>query len=135
MRFAHFAHVWGKAGMTPHQRYEQLWRELALADELGFDWGFSVEHHFCARESWMSSPNLYAVAGAARTKRIKLGAMGHVVPLHHPVRLLEEIALTDQITGGRTEVGLVPGIVQHYFGPYGADFINRREVTLEFASF
>ena len=83
----------------------------------------------------MSSPNLYAVAGAARTKRIKLGAMGHVVPLHHPVRLLEEIALTDQITGGRTEVGLVPGIVPHYFGPYGADFVNRREVTLEFASF
>jgi alkanesulfonate monooxygenase SsuD/methylene tetrahydromethanopterin reductase-like flavin-dependent oxidoreductase (luciferase family) len=135
MRFAHFAHVWGKAGMTPTQRYDQLWRELALADELGFDWGFSVEHHFCKRESWMSSPNLYAVAAAARTKRIKLGAMGHVVPLHHPVRLLEEIALADQITGGRTEVGLVPGIVQHYFGPYGADFMTRREITLEFARF
>ncbi len=59
MKFAHFAHIWGKTGMTPHQRYEQLWRELALADEIGFDYGFCVEHHFRPDESWMSSPGLY----------------------------------------------------------------------------
>lgn len=135
MRFAHFSHVWGKKGMSPRERYEQLWREIVLADELGFDYAFSVEHHFCPEESWMSSPNLYAVAAAARTKRIRLGAMGHVVPLHHPVRLLEEIALTDQITGGRIEVGLVPGIIPSYFGPFGADFMGRREITIEFARF
>jgi alkanesulfonate monooxygenase SsuD/methylene tetrahydromethanopterin reductase-like flavin-dependent oxidoreductase (luciferase family) len=135
MRFAHFAHVWGKKGLTPHQRYEQLWRELQICDELGFDYGFSVEHHFTPKESWMSSPNLYAVAAGARTKRLRLGAMGHVVALHHPVRLLEEIALADQIIGGRLEVGLVPGILPHYFGPFGADFQNRREITLEFARF
>jgi len=133
MKFAHFAHVWGKRGMSPHARYEQLWRELALADEVGFDYGFSVEHHFTPNESWMSSPNLYAVAAAARTKRLRVGAMGHVVALHHPVRLLEEIALTDQLTGGRTEVGLVPGILPAYFEPYKASFPDRREVTLEFA--
>ena len=135
MKFAHFAHVWGKRGMSPHARYEQLWRELALADEVGFDYGFSVEHHFTPNESWMSSPNLYAVAAAARTKRLRVGAMGHVVALHHPVRLLEEIALTDQLTGGRTEVGLVPGILPAYFEPYKASFPDRREVTLEFARF
>jgi alkanesulfonate monooxygenase SsuD/methylene tetrahydromethanopterin reductase-like flavin-dependent oxidoreductase (luciferase family) len=121
--------------MAPHQRYEQLWRELALADETGYDYAFSVEHHFTPKESWMSSPNLYVVAAAARTRRIRLGAMGHVVALHHPVRLLEEIALTDQLTGGRVEVGLVPGILPSYFGPFGVDFAGRREVTLEFARF
>ncbi len=135
MRFAHFAHVWGKPGMTPHQRYEMLWRELQLCDELGYDYGFSVEHHFCPNESWMSSPNLYAVAAAARTKQLRVGAMGHIVSLHHPVRLLEEIALTDQLTGGRIEVGLVPGILPSYFEPFKVDFPNRREVTLEFARF
>ena len=46
MKFAHFSHVWGKPGMTAHQRYEQLWRELALCDDLGFDYSFCVEHHF-----------------------------------------------------------------------------------------
>ena len=55
MKFAHFAHVWGKPGMTPNQRYEQLWRELQLCDELGFDYGFCVEHHFRPDESWMSA--------------------------------------------------------------------------------
>jgi alkanesulfonate monooxygenase SsuD/methylene tetrahydromethanopterin reductase-like flavin-dependent oxidoreductase (luciferase family) len=135
MKFAHFAHVWSKAGMSPNQRYEQLWRELQLADRLGFDYGFCVEHHFRPDESWMSSPNLYAVAAGARTQRIRLGAMGHVVPLHHPVRLAEEIAVADQMIGGRLEVGLVPGISADYFGPFAADFPNRREKTLEFVDF
>jgi alkanesulfonate monooxygenase SsuD/methylene tetrahydromethanopterin reductase-like flavin-dependent oxidoreductase (luciferase family) len=125
MRFAHFAHVWGKAGMTPAQRYAQLWRELALCDEVGFDYGFCVEHHFTPDESWMSAPNIYAASVAARTRRIGVGGMGHVVPLHHPVRLSEEIALLDQVTGGRLEVGLVPGVSPRYFGPYNADYANQ----------
>jgi hypothetical protein len=37
MEFAHFSHVWAKPGMNPHQRYEQLWRELQMCDELGFE--------------------------------------------------------------------------------------------------
>ena len=40
MKFAHFSHVWIKPEMTPAQRYEQLWRELSLADKLGVDFGF-----------------------------------------------------------------------------------------------
>jgi alkanesulfonate monooxygenase SsuD/methylene tetrahydromethanopterin reductase-like flavin-dependent oxidoreductase (luciferase family) len=135
MKFAHMAHVWGKRGMTPQQRYGQLWRELELCDDLGFDYGFSVEHHFTPMESWMSAPNLYTAAAGARTRNLRLGAMGHVVALHHPVRLLEEIAIADQMLGGRLEVGLVPGILPHYFGPFGVEFQTRREVTLEFARF
>lgn len=135
MRFAHFAHVWGKPGMTPYQRYEQLWREVELCDQLGFDFAFSVEHHFTPQESWMSAPNMFVAAAAARTKNIRLGAMGHVVPLHHPVRLLEEIALSDQMSNGRVEVGLVPGIQDSYFKNFGANFADRREITQEFARF
>ena len=135
MKFAHFAHVWGKPGMSPAERYRQLWRELQLCDELGFDYGFCVEHHFRPDESWMSAPSLYAVGAGARTKRIRLGGMGHIVPLHHPLRLAEEIALADQMLEGRLEVGLVPGISLRYFEPFGVDFATRREVTLEFVRF
>ena len=92
------------------QRYEQLWRELALCDELGFDYSFCVEHHFRPDESWMSSPCLYAVGAGARTKRLRIGPMGYIVPLYHPLRLAEEIAIVDQMLGGRMELGLVPGI-------------------------
>jgi alkanesulfonate monooxygenase SsuD/methylene tetrahydromethanopterin reductase-like flavin-dependent oxidoreductase (luciferase family) len=135
VKFAHFAHVWGKPGMTPAQRYKQLWKELQLCDELGYEYGFCVEHHFRPDESWMSAPNMYAVAAGARTKRIRLGGMGHIVPLHEPVRLAEEIALADQMLEGRLDVGLVPGITPTYFPPFGAEYGTRREETLEFVGF
>lgn len=135
MKFGYFTHVWAKPGMQPHERYQQLWRELELADQLGFEYGFCVEHHFRPDESWMSAPNMFVVGAGARTKRMRLGGMGHVVPLHHPIRLAEEIALADQMLQGRVEVGLVPGILPDYFRPYGADFVTRREKTLEFVDF
>jgi alkanesulfonate monooxygenase SsuD/methylene tetrahydromethanopterin reductase-like flavin-dependent oxidoreductase (luciferase family) len=135
MKFAHFSHVWGKPGMTAHQRYEELWRELELCDELGFDYSFCVEHHFRPDESWMSSPSLYAVGGGARTKRLRVGSMGYVVPLHHPLRLAEEIAIVDQMLGGRFECGLVPGISPGYFTPFGIDYNFRKSPTFEFVHY
>lgn len=135
MLFSHFSHVWGKRGMSAQQRYDQLWRELKLCDELGFDHSFCVEHHFRHDESWMAAPMLYAVAAGVQTKRIRPGSMGAIVPLHHPVRLVEEIAIADQMLGGRLEVGLVGGIQPLYFGPFDGDFPNRRERLKEFVRF
>ncbi|MGH7075986.1 MAG: LLM class flavin-dependent oxidoreductase [Stellaceae bacterium] len=121
--------------MTPQQRYEQLWRELRLCDELGFDYGFSVEHHCRPDESWMSSPSLYTVAAGAHTKRLRIGPMGYIVPLYHPLRLAEEIAIVDQMLGGRMELGLVPGINADYFKPFGIDYEFRKSPTLEFVDY
>ena len=135
MKFAHFSHVWMKPGMTPHQRYEQLWRELRLCDELDYDYSFCVEHHFRPDESWMSSPSLYAVGAGARTKRLRIGPMGYIVPLYHPLRLVEEIAIVDQMLNGRMELGLVPGINAAYFTPFGLDYGFRKSPTLEFIAY
>ena len=135
MKFSHFSHIWAKPGMTPHQRYEQLWRELAVCDETGFDHAFCVEHHFRPDESWMSSPSLYAVGAGARTKRLRIGPMGYIVPLYHPLRLAEEIAIVDQMLGGRMELGLVPGINPHFFKPFGLDYGARKSPTLEFVDY
>ena len=135
MKFAHFSHIWNKPGMSPHQRYEQLWRELELCDALGFDYSFCVEHHFRPDESWMSSPSLYAVGAGAHTKRMRVGPMGYIVPLYHPLRLAEEIAIVDQMLGGRMELGLVPGISPDYFKPFGLDYSFRKSPTLEFVDY
>jgi alkanesulfonate monooxygenase SsuD/methylene tetrahydromethanopterin reductase-like flavin-dependent oxidoreductase (luciferase family) len=135
MQFAHFSHIWAKPGMTPHQRYEELWRELELCDALGFDYAFCVEHHFRPDESWMSSPSLYAVGAGARTRRMRIGPMGYIVPLYHPLRLAEEIAIVDQMLGGRMELGLVPGINADYFRPFGLDYDLRKSPTLEFVDY
>ncbi len=135
MKFAHFAHVWTKPGMTPHDRYEQLWRELELCDGLGFDYGFCVEHHFTPYESWMSAPSLYTVGAGARTKNMRLGPMGYVVPLYNSLRLAEEIAIIDQMLGGRMELGLVPGIMNSYFEPFGLEYTDRKAPTMEYPAY
>ena len=119
MKFAHFSHIWGKPGMTPHQRYEELWRELQLCDELGFDYGFCVEHHFRPDESWISSPSLYAVGAGARTRRLRVGPMGYIVPLYHPLRLAEEVALLDMLSGGRVNWGAGRGFAHSEFNAFG----------------
>jgi alkanesulfonate monooxygenase SsuD/methylene tetrahydromethanopterin reductase-like flavin-dependent oxidoreductase (luciferase family) len=129
VKFAHFSHVWNKPGMTPAQRYSQLWDELSLCDELGFDFGFTVEHHFSPHESWMASPAVYCASAAAHTRRLRIGPMGYIVPLYNPLRIVEEAAVLDHVLNGRLELGLVSGISPEFFGPYGADFKNRRQIT------
>lgn len=135
MKFAHFSHVWRKLGMTAARRYEQLWRELEVCDELGFDFGFTVEHHFNPNESWMPSPSIYCAAAAARTRRMRHGPMGYVVPLYNPLRIAEDAAVLDNILNGRLELGPVSGIVPDFFTPYGADFQNRRAIGHESVAF
>jgi hypothetical protein len=63
---------------------------------------------------------------------MRVGAMGFVVPLHHPLRLAEEIAIVDQMLGGRFECGLVPGISPGFFTPFGIDYNFRKSPTFEF---
>lgn len=135
MKLAHFSHVWGKPGMSPHARYEQLWREIELCDDLGYDYAFCVEHHFRPDESWMSAPSLFTAGAGVRTRNIRLGPMGYIVPLYGSLRLAEEIALLDQMLGGRLEVGLVPGINPIYFEPFGLKYDARKGPTLEYVDY
>lgn len=131
MKFAYFSHVWGRPGITPAQRFAELWDEVELAEEAGFDYAFSVEHHFTPQESWMPSPAIFCAAAAMRTERIRIGPMGYVPALYHPLRIAEEVATLDQMLGGRLDVGLAAGVTADFFGAYGADFERRKELTDE----
>ena len=97
MKFAHMSHIWRKPAMTPGQRYQQLWRELELADSLGFDYGFTVEHHVDPNESLSVSPPMYIAGAAAHTQHMRLGAMGWLVPLYDPLRVVEEVVSLDNL--------------------------------------
>src|SRR6202020_653714 len=70
-----------------------------------------------------------------RPARLAFGPMGSIVPLYHPLRLAEEIAIVDQMLGGRMELGLVPGINPDYFRPFGLDYGQRKSPTLEFVDY
>ena len=131
MKFGHFSQLFNKRGMTPHARYEQMWRELELADEVGFDFGFQSVHH---SHKLRPTPSMFCAGGAARTKRLRLGPMGYITGLHHPLRIVEEAFLLDNILNGRFELGLVYGVYPEYFRVYGEDAQQRRLMGRETVS-
>src|SRR5215470_9186280 len=88
-------------------RYLDLW----VRDEaLGFEGIFFSEHHF--GRSFLASPNLLIAALAGRTRTLRLGVMGIVLPYYHPARVVEEIGMLDHLTGGRLEIGTAIGVPQ-----------------------
>jgi alkanesulfonate monooxygenase SsuD/methylene tetrahydromethanopterin reductase-like flavin-dependent oxidoreductase (luciferase family) len=92
---------------TLFARYLDLW----VRDEaLGFEGIFFSEHHF--GRSYSPSPNLLIAALASRTKRLRLGVMGVVLPYYHPARVVEEIGMLDHLSGGRLEIGTAIGVPQ-----------------------
>src|SRR5215471_5325900 len=88
-------------------RYLDLW---VLDEALGFEGIFFSEHHF--GRSYSPSPNLLIAALASRTKTLRLGVMGIVLPYYHPTRVVEEIGMLDHLTGGRLEIGTAIGVPQ-----------------------
>src|ERR1041384_340784 len=82
--------------------------QMVLTEELGFDSVWLTEHHY-ADYGLSSAPSVLLATLAARTRRIRLGVGVYVIPFHHPLRLAEETATLDILSGGRLTVGLGRG--------------------------
>lgn len=89
--------------------YDEVIEFLRGVEDYGFDGVFFPEHHSRAANGLSPSPNLFVALTAVLTKQIKIGLMGNCLPLHHPVRLGEELALLDNLTNGRLVVGMTRG--------------------------
>jgi alkanesulfonate monooxygenase SsuD/methylene tetrahydromethanopterin reductase-like flavin-dependent oxidoreductase (luciferase family) len=102
----------------------QLYRErldlLADAESLGFDIYHLAEHHGTPL-GLVPSPSVFLAAAAVRTTRIRLCPLVYVLPLYHPARLAEEIAMLDQLSGGRLEIGFGKGGNPHELLCYGVE--------------
>ncbi len=85
-------------------------RQGILADKLGYEYWFQTEHHF-QPEGAECSPNplMSAMAIASQTQRIRLGQAANIITWHHPLRLAEQIAMLDVVSGGRVECGIGRG--------------------------
>ena len=79
--------------------------DLAFADQLGFQIAFVAERHYLTTYRCQAS-SVWLGAASQRTSQMRLGVLAHTLPITPPVRLAEEIALLDQLTGGRIEVGV-----------------------------
>lgn len=105
--------------------YAQHLRQIAFIEECGFDAICFNEHH-SAPYGLMPSPNIMAAAVAQRTSRIKIGIFGNLPALHaHPVRLAEEIAMLDVMSGGRIISGFVRGVTREFMA-YSAPLEDAR---------
>jgi alkanesulfonate monooxygenase SsuD/methylene tetrahydromethanopterin reductase-like flavin-dependent oxidoreductase (luciferase family) len=113
-----------------HELYEQHLQQIALLEECGFDAVCFNEHH-SAPYGLMPSPNIMAAAVAQRTRRIKIGIFGNLPALHaHPVRLAEEIAMLDVMSGGRIISGFVRGVTREFFA-YSVPIADARQRVSE----
>ena len=97
-----------ESGRDIGETYAERLRMLELADRLGFYAYHQAEHH-ATELSTVPSPNLFLAALAQRTERLRLGALTYVLPAYDPIRLSEEIAMLDQLSNGRVELGLSRG--------------------------
>lgn len=105
------------------QVYDNALEQAMLADQLGFDWVWAVEHHFLEAYSHCSSPEVFLTAVAARTERIRVGhgAVVCVPEMNHPVRVAERAAALDVVSHGRLEFGTARSSTWTELGGFAAD--------------
>jgi alkanesulfonate monooxygenase SsuD/methylene tetrahydromethanopterin reductase-like flavin-dependent oxidoreductase (luciferase family) len=106
-------------------------REVMEAEELGYDSIWIAEHHFSNSYGVLPDPFVYLGYLAARTSRIKLGSAVMVVPLHHPLRIVENAAFVDILSNGRFQLGLGSGYRPYEFEGLGVSFEDRRSIQQE----
>ncbi|MBT7646203.1 MAG: LLM class flavin-dependent oxidoreductase, partial [Rhodospirillaceae bacterium] len=110
--------------------YKETIDLIQLAEEIGFDTAWLTEHHF-GNYCMCPSPLMLASHVAARTTRIKMGLAVLVLPLYHPLRLLEEIGMVDQLSDGRLVIGYGSGYQAFEFERFGHDLGENWAITHE----
>jgi alkanesulfonate monooxygenase SsuD/methylene tetrahydromethanopterin reductase-like flavin-dependent oxidoreductase (luciferase family) len=104
--------------------YSEILDQIAWGESHGFDDVWLSEHHFI-EDGYLPSILPVAAAIAARTKRIRIASGVLLIPFHNPVRLAEDIAVVDVISGGRLELGVGVGFKLEEFEAFGVPFKER----------
>jgi alkanesulfonate monooxygenase SsuD/methylene tetrahydromethanopterin reductase-like flavin-dependent oxidoreductase (luciferase family) len=98
--------------------YDERMVLLQAAEDAGF-YGYHVTEHHATPLSATPSPAVFLAAAARETKRIRLGALLFLLPLYHPLRLLEELLMLDNLSKGRLDIGVGRGISPFEFAAFG----------------
>ncbi|MEV0970091.1 putative FMN-dependent luciferase-like monooxygenase [Microtetraspora glauca] len=112
----------------PGERYRLAVEQIQHAERLGFDTAWVAQHHFDGDEGGLPAPLVFLSHVAARTSRIRLGTGIITLPLEHPVRVAEDAAVLDLLSGGRLEVGVGGGGTPASFPAFGKDPARRGSI-------
>ncbi len=130
MKFSTFHLFPRPADWSVQQVYDYELQVIQWADELGYDCVWIAEHHF--RDYGVVPNTLLLLANiAARTKRIRLGSAIVVMPFHHPLRVAEDAAMVDIVSGGRLNFGFGRGYQGVEFAGFGVSMDDSRARTDE----
>jgi len=138
MRFGVFYELqlpkpWGEG--DEHRVFTEALDQIELADRLGIDYAWSVEHHFLDEYSHCSAPEVFLAAAAARTKNIRIGhGIRQVIPnYNHPARTAEGLASLDLISNGRVEFGIGEGATRLELRGFDIPAKEKRAMAIEAA--
>jgi alkanesulfonate monooxygenase SsuD/methylene tetrahydromethanopterin reductase-like flavin-dependent oxidoreductase (luciferase family) len=113
---------------SEHRLFKQSLDQIELADRLGFDYAWEVEHHFLEEYSHSASPEVFLGAASQRTRNIRLGHGIIQLTTNHPARVAERVATLDLVSDGRVELGLGEGSSVTELHPFNLRFRDKRDV-------
>src|SRR5467141_5340761 len=129
MEFGVFDHL--DLGDRPHERFYRERLEIVEAYERAGFYSYHVAEHHLTPLGMAPSPSVFLAAVAERTRRLRFGPLVWPMPLHHPLRLIEEICMLDQLSGGRLELGFGRGAAPIELEYYGTDPQEAQEIYAE----
>jgi alkanesulfonate monooxygenase SsuD/methylene tetrahydromethanopterin reductase-like flavin-dependent oxidoreductase (luciferase family) len=138
MRFGVFYELqlpkpWGPG--DEHRLFKDALAQMVLADRLGYDYAWEVEHHFLDEYSHSSAPEVFLASAAALTRRIRLGhGIRQVIPnYNHPARTAEGLATLDILSDGRLDFGIGEGATRMELGGFRIPAKEKRAMAIEAA--
>ncbi|MCX8072706.1 MAG: LLM class flavin-dependent oxidoreductase [Candidatus Binatia bacterium] len=122
---------WGED--DEHRLLQEALEQVELADRLGIDYAWEVEHHFLEEYSHSSAPEVFLAACSQRTKRIRLGHGIVLMPpnYNHPARVAERIATLDLVSNGRVDWGTGESSSRIELEGFNIDYMQKRDMWLE----
>ncbi|MBV9195417.1 MAG: LLM class flavin-dependent oxidoreductase [Solirubrobacterales bacterium] len=117
-RFGIFDHIEDIPGTPTSQLFKDRLELIKMADQAGF-YGYHLAEHHGGELCLAPSQEIFIAAASQITERIRLGPMVKLLPMHHPMRIIEDMCIVDQLTEGRLEFGVGRGAVpveHHWFG-------------------
>jgi alkanesulfonate monooxygenase SsuD/methylene tetrahydromethanopterin reductase-like flavin-dependent oxidoreductase (luciferase family) len=129
LEFGVFDHL-DRNDLPLQQYYEQRLKVIEAFDRCGFYAYHVAEHHFTPL-GMAPSPSVFLSAIGQRTTRLRFGTFVYALPVHHPLRVLEEICMLDHMSGGRMEIGFGRGSVPFEISYYGQNAEERQQIYAE----